>query len=35
MKVDEGKIEEREMFDGDELAISVWKGKYAAEGEIH
>lgn len=30
-------IEEKtkEMFDGDELAISVWKGKYAAEGETH
>ena len=35
MKVDEGKVEEKEMFDGDELAISVWKGKYAAEGETH
>ncbi len=23
------------MFDGDELAISVWKDKYAAEGEVH
>lgn len=25
----------REMFDGDELAISVWKSKYALNGETH
>jgi len=25
----------KEMFGGDELAISVWQGKYAAEGEVH
>ena len=23
------------MFDGDSLAISVWKGKYAAKDETH
>ena len=25
----------KEMFNGDELAISVWKSKYAADGETH
>ena len=35
MKVDEGKVSEVEYFNGDELAASVWRGKYAMEGEIN
>lgn len=35
MKVDEGKISEVEYFNGDELAASVWRGKYAMEGEVN
>lgn len=34
--MDKKTIEERDvMFGGDELAISVWQGKYATEGETH
>jgi len=32
---EEEKIVDREMFNGDELAISVWKSKYALEDESH
>lgn len=35
MKVDEVKVSEVEYFDGDELAASVWRGKYAMEGEVN
>ena len=30
-----GDKTEKLMFNGDELAISVWKSKYAQEGDLH